>query len=458
MLRLPAALLAVLLLPPLAGADTVRLVDGRVLRGEITAQNEKGIELRTKVGITVSIASDQIKAIEPDDATDLPKPSAPAEKPATPTTSPAPATAKHSATCPGNCPACEALFAESLSFLCDAVDCQPPQAPVPLRLGGWRSLQAPAASVLGVVLLGEGNTCRRGPHRQTLAKLSRYVTGGADQVGPDIKSHASWPLGFSLVFLSELHRVEPSDLLKKRIDTLARTLQTGSQGQAGWCHSLEKTGYGPFVGVTIWAAAGLAAAKEQGVAVDDKILRAAYAGLLQSIGPRAGGSFYYVSGRTDVSVGRTGGVTWVLGRYAGDANHEAVKRGVAFIGRHADCAQHGHASPLMNFTQTALAAGTFGGQVQTALWAAQRKTLLDARRKHGGFAVQDWKDWGFRDHDDTKPPSESPGTTTTWPDPMYGNGWASCWMLLAWQAGRGKCLLTRRPEPTTAPAPHSKGH
>ena len=77
---------------------------------------------------------------------------------------------------------------------------------------------------------------------------------------------------------------------------------------------------------------------------------------------------------------------------------------------------------------------------------ANRQPLLAARGRDGVFHVQPWKDLGFGHYDDMRPPHENTGST--WPDRMYGDGWATCWMLLAWQVGRGRSVLAPPPRGT----------
>ena len=70
---------------------------------------------------------------------------------------------------------------------------------------------------------------------------------------------------------------------------------------------------------------------------------------------------------------------------------------------------------------------------------AVRTGRFGAAPRTGAFS---WQDLGYTDYGDTRRPVSAKGTT--WPDPMYGNGWATVWMLLAWQAGRGRSDLTSR--------------
>jgi hypothetical protein len=82
----------------------------------------------------------------------------------------------------------------------------------------------------------------------------------------------------------------------------------------------------------------------------------------------------------------------------------------------------------------AAAASSFGRNEDRAFWRVHRRTLLEARRPGGTFAVQPWKDPGYTGRNDSRP-REAKGTT--WPGRMYGETWATAWTPLAWQAARG---------------------
>ena len=209
-------------------------------------------------------------------------------RPATRTTTTAPATV------PMNLSASqrEALFQKLLARYCRVISSSKSTAPIPVRLGGWPALQVPSSSVMGLVLLGEGNTRRKGPYARQLDKLYKYVAGTTG--GPNLgASHESWPLAFAVLFLSEVHRVEPSAALRTRITKLVKRLETGRQGEKGWHHSLKNASYGPFVGVTIWCVAALGSAREQGAGVDADGLATSLRGLEKSFG-RSGGAFFRV--------------------------------------------------------------------------------------------------------------------------------------------------------------------
>ena len=415
----------------------VHLKNGRSLRGEVVEQTTRSLRFRTASGIMTELKPEDIRSIEAD-VPSSPRPwPAPRSRPAGPT---APGL-EHSKRCPADCRLCEQMFRYSLDSFCAQVITRPRQAPIAVKLGAWPALQVPACSVLGLVLLGEGDANRPGLHQRTVLHLTKYVSTWAEREHTWLRGHRTWTVAFATLFLSELHRMAPSAALRRKIQRLVRLLASARQGAEGWGHTFQRTGYGPFVGVTIWCAAALASAKEQGVAVDEKDLAAAYAGLRRSIG-RSGGASYYTDKRSLVSVGRTGGVLWVLRRYAGDERAE-VRRGLGFLMRHVDSAPHGHASGLMNFAWAALGAAASNPTAHRRFWETHHETLLKARRRTGEFAVQPWKDLGWHDYAESDGPGEAKGTT--WPDPMYGDAWATVWMLLAWQVGRGRCVLARPP-------------
>jgi hypothetical protein len=431
-----------------ANAEVIlHLEGGRTLRGEVITQDRHSLRFRTRPGITVTLKPAEILRIEPveDQAPVRPRV---VTRPAP--GKPAPRSPEHSKTCPLDCPLCERMFGYSLDSYCAEVIRRPAVSPIPVRLGAWPALQVPACSVLGLVLLGEPGAKQPGVRRRTLLRLTRYVSTWSRREHPSLRAHRTWTVALSTLFLAEMHRTAPSAALKGKIHRLVRLLESGRHGREGWCHTLERTGYGPFVAVTIWSAAGLAAAREQGVPVDADGLKATFAGLRGCIA-RSGGASYYTRRGTTLAVGRTGGVLWALRRYAGDDGDE-VRRGLGFLLRHVENAPHGHASGVMNFAWGALGASSSGPAAHKTFWAAHRKTLLAARKPDGRFAVQPWKDLGYVDYrHEPKPPREAQGTT--WPDRMYGDGWATVWMLLAWQVGRGRCVLARTARGPGMPAP-----
>ena len=367
-------------------------------------------------------------------------------RPATRTTTTAPATV------PMNLSASqrEALFQKLLARYCRVISSSKSTAPIPVRLGGWPALQVPSSSVMGLVLLGEGNTRRKGPRARTLDKLYKYVavTTGGPNLGA---SHESWSLAFAILFLSEVHRVEPSTALRTRITKLVKRLETGRNGEKGWYHSLKSASYGPFVGVTIWCVAALGSAREQGAGVDAEGLATSLRGLEKSLG-RSGGAFYFTRRRSsDVKPGRTGGVAWVLTRY-GQTDQAKLAAARRFLIEHVEAAPKGHASWMMNMGWAALGAASADDKTREAFWAVHRETILRTHAPGAFFRVQRWSETGFRDSKDSKPIGR--GESKTWPDPMYGDAWATVWMFLVWQAERGKSVLTTRPKQTaTAPKP-----
>ena len=344
----------------------------------------------------------------------------------------------------------EALFGKLLAGYCRVISSSKSTAPIPVRMGGWPALQVPSSSVMGLVLLGEGNTRRKGPQARMLDKLYKYVavTTGGPNLGA---SHESWPLAFAILFLSEVHRVEPSAALRTRITKLVKRLETGRHGEKGWYHSLKSANYGPFVGVTIWCVAALGSAKEQGVDVDADGLATSLRGLEKSLG-RSGGAFYFTRQRSsDVKPGRTGGVAWVLTRY-GRTDQAKLIAARRFLIEHVEAAPSGHASWMMNMGWAALGAASADDKTREAFWAIHRKTILRTHAPGAFFRVQKWSETGFRDSKDSRPIGR--GASKTWPDPMYGDAWATVWMFLVWQAERGKSVLTIRPrQTTTAPKP-----
>jgi len=346
----------------------------------------------------------------------------------------------------------EELFQKLLAGYCKVISASRSTSPIPVRLGGWPALQVPASSIMGLVLLSEGNTRTTGPYARQLDKLYKYValTASRKDVGA---SHESWTLAFATLFLSEVHRANPSADLKSRITRLVKRLESGRQGAKGWHHSLKNTGYGPFVAVTIWCTAAIASAAEQGVTVDADGLAASLRGLANSIG-RSGGAFYFTHKHSsDVKPGRTGGVAWVLTRYArSDPAKLAAAR--SFLVRHADVAPAGHGSWMMNMGWAALGASCADAKTREAFWSVHRKTIFKTRVANGFFGVQRWTETGFRDSRDDKPVMR--GDSKTWPDPMYGDAWATVWMFFVWQLERGKSVLVQKlPPPKMGKTPRT---
>lgn len=340
----------------------------------------------------------------------------------------------------------EVLFRGLLARYCRQLAKTPAKAPIPVKLGGWAALQVPSASVMGLVLIGEGNTRTQGPHAATLDKLYKYVAQTAT-LRDASTAHECWMLSFAILFLSETYRVEPSQALKDRITDLVKRLETGQHGEKGWYHGIKTTDYGPFVGVSIWCTAALSAAAEQGVEVDAQGLAAARRGLLASIG-KSGGAYYFTYKHNSYSTpGRTGGVLWALTRYPDPktADTEAapdpkLAKAREFLIRNAAAAPNGHASWMMNLAWAALGASCGDVRTHEAFWRIHRATIFKARDDKAFFKVQEWTEQGFRDGRKGK---VALGDAKTWPDPMYGDAWATVWMFLVWQTERRKCVLTR---------------
>lgn len=339
----------------------------------------------------------------------------------------------------------EQSFQQLLGRYCATLARTPSTAPIPVKLGSWSALQAPSSSIMGIVLLGEGNTRTRGRYAAQLDKLYKYVAVAASKEGQAVQSHESWMLAFAILFLSEAHRVEPSHDLKARIGKLVKRLEAGRHGEKGWYHSLKSSNYGPFAGVTIWCAAALSAAQEQGVTVDRTGLATTMAGLRKSV-DRTGGSYYYTYNHNSYSTpGRSAGVAWILSRYGKD-DEPQIKLLRAFLVRHVNEAALGHATWMMNMGWSALGAASADETTRDAFWKVHRATIAKTRSPNAFFRVQKWTEHGFR-KDKVKTFKDG----KTWPDPMYGDAWATVWMFLVWQAEEGRCILTKRLPPPGPP-------
>ena len=339
----------------------------------------------------------------------------------------------------------EALFQRLLAGYCGVISKSRDSAPIPVKLGGWPALQVPSSSVMGLVLLGEGNTRTRGPHARCLDKLYKYVALASSRTEA-LRSHESWTLAFAILFLAEVHRVEPSAALRNRIAGLVKLLETGRHGEKGWYHSLKSATYGPFVGVTIWCTAALGAAAEQGVPVDKAGLAMSLKGLSNSLSKTGGGFYFTYKQNSHMTPGRTGGVLWVLTRY-GDPKDPKIAPARSFLVRNAAAAPAGHASWMMNMGWSALGASSADEATREAFWKVHRPTIFKTRAGNGFFRVQKWTETGFGRGKDPK--AVKLGESKTWPDPMYGDAWATVWMFLVWQAERGKCVLTQKLPPPT---------
>lgn len=345
----------------------------------------------------------------------------------------------------------EAQFKESLAAFCAIVAKAPEAAPVPVALGGWVPLQTPACAITGLVLLGEGNTLTSGPYAAQLAKLEKFVLLSSQSLLTQDVSHDSWALSFAIVFLAEVYRVHPTADLREHLTLLVKRLESGQEGEKGWRHSLKpqkEEKYGSFNGVTIWCAAALALAKEQGIGVDEAKLATAIAGLRKSIG-KFGGTNYYSYAPTTVGPGRSAAVCWVLKRFAETPGAEA-ERALGYFLRNAVYAHEGHGSQVMNFAWAALAASVSGPEASTNYWKEEAKVLLGERQKDGTFLHHAWRDFGYQDSDGTGKPIERTDNTT-WPDKMYGDAWANAWMLFTWQTGLGRSVLAKKLPPPVAP-------
>ena len=352
----------------------------------------------------------------------------------------------------------EKLFQESLHKVCAAVMASKNlKQPFPSDCGPWPGMQVPTASMLGLVLLGEGNTLSKGPHAATLRKLTTYVRTAGPHPHESIDNYRTWVLSFSLIFLSEIHRITPSNELKKSLQEMATKLEESAYATGGWGHTLEheRNRYGAFVAVSIWAAAGLTAAKSQGIEIDAKKLESQYAWLRKSLANPPGGSYYTIGSRSLLSPGRTAGVVWLLHRWDETASQKQIDQGSAFIIRHIALTPEGHASGMMNFAWGALAAGEIGEPLAKEFWSVHTKSLQTARRNDGTFAPQVWRDVGFHDAKDTTAIEQKQATPAA--DQTAGDNWAAVWMLTAWQSARGKSLLAGQPaKPELKEKPVSK--
>jgi len=90
----------------------------------------------------------------------------------------------------------------------------------------------------------------------------------------------------------------------------------------------------------------------------------------------------------------------------------------------------------------ALGASSADKATRDAFWTVHRPTIFKTRAPGAYFRVQKWTETGFRGG--KNPKAAKLGDGKTWPDPMYGDAWATVWMFLVWQAERGKCVLTRK--------------
>lgn len=338
----------------------------------------------------------------------------------------------------------EPQFKDSLAAFCAVVAKAPDAAPVPVALGGWVPLQTPACAVMGLVLLGEGNTLTSGPYAAQLAKLEKFVLLSSQSLLTQDGSHDSWPLSFATIFLAEVYRVNPSSDLREHLGLLVKRLESGQDGEKGWRHSLKPQKdekYGAFNGVTIWCTAALALAKELNIPVDDAKLKTALAGLRKSVG-KFGGAHYYSYAPTTVGPARSAAICWVLKRYTETPGAEA-ERALGFFLRNASYAHEGHGSQVMNFAWAALAASVSGPDAASDYWKSEAKVLLDQRQNDGLFPYHAWRDFGYQDADGVGKPIERTDNTT-WPDKMYGDAWSNAWLLFTWQAGLGRSVLARK--------------
>lgn len=333
------------------------------------------------------------------------------------------------------------LFNLSLGRLCSAVNRSRHRGtPIASECGPWPGMQVPAASMLGIVLLGEGNTLKRGPHAATLRKLFAYVRQAGPAPHASIDRYRTWVVSFSLMFLSEMHRTIPSATLKKQLQRMAVMLEAGAYPDGGWGHTLQRelNNYPAFTASTVWAVAALKSAQAQGVTVNEKQLQQNIDWLRATIG-KSGGSGYSVKNRFLVSPGRTSATAWVLDRWDAKASAKQVKSAAAFIQAHVKFTPEGHSSGMMNFGWGALASRQIGGDLATSFFKTHASSLYTARKADGTFTVQPWRDISFPDRGPSKPfeqPHKKPNA-----DESAGDGWAAVWMLTSWQAARGKSLL-----------------
>jgi hypothetical protein len=221
---------------------------------------------------------------------------------------------------------------------------------------------------------------------------------------------------------------------------MATLLESGRDKSDGWRHGLEPQEglYGPFVAPTLWCVTALEAAAAQGARVDRAGLDATIVQLRKAVGV-SGGAYYFSTGRiTTISAGRSCGLTWVLRRFGKGAEAE-VGRGRGFILARLESVPHGHSSPLMVFAWGALLASALDAEFRAAYWKRHAATLLGARRPDGRFAMPAWKDLWFLDPTGEGPPRETPGANGQ--ERAFGDSWASAWLLFAWQAGRGRCVV-----------------
>lgn len=333
-------------------------------------------------------------------------------------------------------------FHQSLALVCKGVlASRHANQPFASDCGPWPGMQVPTASMLGLILIGEGNTLAKGPHAATLRKIVKYVRMAGPVHHESIDKYRTWVLAFATIFLSEVQRIAPSDSLKVTLQNMVKKLEESVYPDGGWGHTLEheKNNYGAFVAVSIWAVAAIEAAQQRGVKIDEKILARQFDWLRKACAPTTGGARYAADGRSYVSPGRTAGLLWLMDRYDRDNSRKQLDLGAKFLTSHAAFIPEGHASGMMNFAWGALAAAQLTGPPADAFWLAHAKSILDARRQDAGFDTTTWRDLAYPDRPGATPKESKHSTPTA--DQTAGDNWTAVWLLTSWQAARGKSLL-----------------
>ncbi|MBI3829740.1 MAG: hypothetical protein HY291_09500 [Planctomycetes bacterium] len=332
----------------------------------------------------------------------------------------------HAATCPANCPACQAQLSKSLDWLAaqvakgyrpsrtfDLLDRGPfyiGKMVNGMKVSQSRPYTVAVTAMAGLALLAAGEAPRTGPHAAALAACRDYVAMSvqtwqlpAAQAGGEVEQdYDDWALGYSGLFLAECLAQDPTDAaqkksLEKTLEWLAKRLGENQEDNGAWAHkghAVNRLGYKEFTAPALVILPALASIKARGIAVPEAAI-AKGVKYLKDVQDESGGYAYSPERKGYIQIGRVGGALWALalcGEAPGEAN---FKRGADFFLAHPEHALNGHGSQMMNLLWSGFGAAALGPEAWGKVWEANKHWVFAARQNDGSFAPLPRQEFGY---------------------------------------------------------------